>query len=348
MKKTETNSEEIARLAGVSRSTVSRVINNYSNVPEKTRAKVMKVIEQYNYVPNLSAQVLAGKKTKTIGLFFIDAGHVSGDMLSNLMIASIIEYASSFGYYVLTHIIRDSKDPKQVSRIKETYLQRRVDGGIFIGAANYEPFIEELVTEGYMVAIVDQNLPGRNEPNRIVVNFDNEHSINAAVDYLVSLNHSKIGIVNGDMKRYGGPSKYEAFVNAMSRNKLEIVRDWVLAGDFNETSGYQAVKSLLGSCGRDQLPTALIAANDSVAFGVIRALQEEGISVPDDISVIGFDDHAFSARFQPSLTTFRMDFECMMLKLTELLINNIEQGAKDFNKVMIQSQLIVRESCKKL
>ena len=99
---------EIARLAGVSRSTVSRVINNYSNVPPETRDKVMRMIEQYHYVPNASAQVLAGKRTRTIGLFMIEAGHVASDILTNMLIASVIENASSLGYYVLTHIIRDS------------------------------------------------------------------------------------------------------------------------------------------------------------------------------------------------------------------------------------------------
>ncbi|MEW9701188.1 LacI family DNA-binding transcriptional regulator [Paenibacillus sp. SI8] len=346
MKKTETNSEEIARLAGVSRSTVSRVINNYSNVPEKTRLKVMEVIQQYNYHPNLSAQVLAGKKTKTIGLFFIDSGHVASDSLSNLMIASIIEYASSFGYYVLTNIIRNPQDPKQTFAVKETFYQRRIDGGIFIGAANHEPFIEELVEEGFMVAIVDQDLPGHEEPNRINVNFDYEHSMGAAVDFLASLHHKHIGIINGDMNRFAGPAKYEAFVKAMNRHKLPIEEKWVLAGDFNEMSGYKAIEQLLAA--HKELPTALVAANDSVAFGAIRALQEKSIQVPEEISIIGFDDHMLSARFQPSLTTFKMDFNSMMQKLTQLLIEHIEQGAKAYSKVKIQSHLIVRESCKRL
>ncbi|TXK81036.1 LacI family transcriptional regulator [Paenibacillus sp. N3.4] len=346
MKKTETSSEEIAKLAGVSRSTVSRVINNYSNVPEKTRAKVMEVIQANNYYPNLSAQVLAGKKTRTIGLFFIESGHVAGDSLNNLMITSIIDYASSFGYYVLTSIIRNSEDPKQVLSMKEPFYQRRIDGGIFIGAANHEPFIEELVAEGFMVAVVDQLLEGHEEPNRIVVNFDYDHSLHAAVDYLVGLNHRQIGIINGDMKRYAGPAKYQAFAKAMSRHQLSIDERWMLQGDLNEVSGYEAGGRLIAST--KELPTALIAANDSVAFGVIRALQEQGVRVPEDISVIGFDDHMLSARFQPSLTTFRMDFDAMMLKLTKLLIAHIENGAEAFSKIMIQSHFIERSSCEKI
>jgi len=346
LKKTDTNSEEIARLAGVSRSTVSRVINNYPNVPEKTRAKVMKVIQQHNYYPNLSAQVLAGKKTRTIGLFFIGAGRVSSDIVSNLMIASIIENASAYGYYVLTHIVRNPQDPKQATSVKETFYQGRVDGGIFIGAANHEPFIEELVAEGFMVAIVDQFLPGRNEPNRVLVNFDYESSLHAAVDYLADLGHRNIGIINGDMKRFAGPAKYDAFVRAMERRGLGVRGEWVLPGDFNEASGYEAAMHLVRSV--KELPTALIAANDTVAFGVMRALEECGVRIPQDMSLLGFDDHALSARCQPPLTTFRMDFDKMMTQLTRLLIENIEQGAREFHRADIQSALVVRESCKKL
>ncbi|WP_229757623.1 LacI family DNA-binding transcriptional regulator [Paenibacillus marchantiophytorum] len=346
----EISSEAIAKLAGVSRSTVSRVINNYTNVPEKTREKVMKVIQDYNYYPNLSAQVLAGKKTRTIGLFFIDAGHVAGDSLSNMMITSIIEYASSFGYYVLTSIIRNPQDPKQELSMKEPFYQRRIDGGIFIGAANHEPFIEELVAEGYMVAVFDQVLEGHEEPNRIIVNLDYEYSVSAAVNYLVGLHHQRIAMINGDMSRYAGPARYQAFVHAMEHHGLRVEDKWVLKGDFNEESGYQAGLRLAADLGPSQSewPTAIVAANDSVAFGAIRALQEAGIQVPGDISVIGFDDHMFSARFQPSLTTFKMDFDAMMRNLTQLLITHIENGSKEFSKVLIQSELVVRESCKKL
>ena len=122
MKKADINSIEVARLAGVSRSTVSRVINNYANVPNETREKVMKVIQQYNYFPNVSAQVLAGKRARTIGLFLIAPGHVSSDILTNMLIVSVIEHASACGYYVLTHIIRDAKDTETVKNVKEIFF----------------------------------------------------------------------------------------------------------------------------------------------------------------------------------------------------------------------------------
>lgn len=346
MKKKEINSHQIARMAGVSRSTVSRVINNYSNVPADTREKVMKVIKQYNYFPDLSGQVLAGKKTRTIGLFMIEAGHVSGDMISNFLLANVVETASSQGYYVLTQIIRDSRDPETVRSVKESFYQRRIDGGIFIGAANHEPMIEELIADGFAVGLVDHHLPGRQEPNRIVYNFDNAGGIDQAIDYLVSMHHRHIGVINGDMKRHSGPDKLQGFMQAMEKRGLAVRPEWVMDGDFHQQAGYEAMDRLLERGG--ELPTAIFAANDSVAFGAMDALHKRGLRVPDDISLVGFDDHVLSARIQPPLTTIRVDFAEVMGGLTRALITYMEHGGETPNRVTLSTKLVIRESCKRL
>jgi LacI family transcriptional regulator len=300
-------------------------------------------------VPNLSAQVLAGKGTRTIGLFVIEAGHVSSDMLSNMLIASVIENASALGYYVLTHIIRDTSDADGMRSVKDIFYQRRIDGGIFIGAANEEPLIEELIAEGFEIGLIDQHLPGRNEPNRIVVNFDNERGMMLAVGYLASLGHSRIGIVNGDMKRLSGTDKYDGFLAAMKHYGLPVERQWVLAAGFHEDDGYEAIRAFLQR-EKKELPTAIVMANDSVAFGAIRAFREHGLSVPQDLSVVGFDDHALSARFQPALTTVKVDFDGMMRQLTEALIVRIEGEAAGQapEEPPAGSRLIVRDSCRPL
>ncbi|WP_337099776.1 LacI family DNA-binding transcriptional regulator [Paenibacillus sp. YIM B09110] len=340
----EINSTEIARLAGVSRSTVSRVINNYSNVPEHTKQKVLQVIEQYNYFPNLSAQVLAGKKTRTIGLFMIDSGDVSSDWIASLLLTKVIESASRYGYFVLTHIVRDPKRQEEARAVKECFYQRRIDGGIFIGAANEEPIVEELIAEGFMVAIVDHHMSGEQESNRIVFNFDNEAGAGLVIDYLAGLGHTRIGIINGDLNRYSGAARWKGFKAAMERNRLPIVKQWMMAADFNEPSGYLAIKELLKLGG--ELPTAIFAANDSIAFGAIRALGEAGLRVPDDLSIAGFDDHSLSAGYNPPLTTIHVDFSAMMDELTRHLIDGIENGSQDYTQLAMTNSLIVRESCR--
>lgn len=340
------NAMEIARLAGVSRSTVSRVINNYANVPPETRDKVMRIIEQYHYVPNASAQALAGKRTRTIGLFMIEAGHVASDILTNMLIASVIENASFHGYYVLTHIIRDARDAENVRGVKDIFYQRRIDGGVFIGAANEEPFIEQLVAEGYPVAIVDQNRPGHREPNRIVANYDNLGGMMQAVALLSELKHRRIGLILGDMKRFSGPSKLEGFRTAMKHYRIPVEEKWLLPGGFNEPSGYDAIHRFMGK--GETLPTALIMANDNVAFGAIRALGEYGVRVPEDISIIGFDDHVLSSHSQPALTTLRVDFGAMVERVTASLIEHIEQRPTEYTSFVVDMKLIKRDSCKQV
>ena len=339
------NSNEIARLAGVSRSTVSRVINNYPNVPPETREKVMKIIEQYNYFPNISAQVLAGKRAKSIGVFLVARGQFSSDILTNLLITSVIEGASDCGYYAVTNIIRNIKDPESIKIVKEMFFQRRIDGGIFIGTNNHEPLIEELIAEGFVVGVVDQDLPGRSEPNRVVFNVANEEGSVQAVDYLVSLNHRNIGIINGEMNRYAGPSKFQGFIKGMKKHHLTVHNNWILPGDFTTEGGYHAAQTLLKKS--KQLPTALFAANDSTAFGAMKAFEEHGIKIPEDLSIIGFDDHTLSRYIKPALTTIRVDFAQMMQDLSKKLIEVIESEAKNpFTKVKVTTQLLVRDSCK--
>jgi len=346
LKKNEINSFEIARLAGVSRSTVSRVINRYPNVPAQTREKVMRVIEQYNYFPNMSGQVLAGKNTRTIGLFLIDSGKVSDDQISNFLLANVIETASTQGYYVLTMIVRDCQDPEAVRSVKESFYQRRIDGGIFIGATNSEPLIEELIAEGFKIGLMDYRLPGTNDPNRIVYNFDNMRGMEMAINYLTSLGHRNIGIIQGDLHRYSGASRYFGFIEAMQKHELTVRQEWVISGEFTEDSGRRAIRSLLSS--GHELPTAILAANDSVAFGAIQSLYENGIRVPEHISIVGFDNHSMSSRFQPALTTVHVDFAKVMSGLTSMLIQYVEQGTIDIYERVAKTYLVVRDSCRRL
>lgn len=344
--KKDINSWQIAKLAGVSRSTVSRVINNYSNVPEETRKKVMAVIKQYHYYPNISARILAGKKTETIGLFWIASDHIASDYLSNFFIASVIEDAASFGYLVLTCVIPNLTDANNIRMVREIFFEGRIDGGIFIGCANNEPLVEELIAEGYVTGILDQNIPGRTEPNRIVVNFDSD-TAEKAVDYLVRLNHRHIGIIHGDLKRYNGVQKYNSFSNGFKKHGLSMVDNWVDYTDFSEKAGYKSMKAILERS--PEFPTAICCANDSIAFGAINAINDFGLKVPEDISVIGIDDHIRSAVFKPPLTTFRVDFPKMFGALTENVIRVINQETnKQFINLQFGSELVERESCRGL
>jgi len=341
------NSESIAKLAGVSRSTVSRVINNYPNVPKKTRDHILKIIEEYNYSPNISAQALKGKRTNTIGLFFISSGAVTENLLNSYYIAAVIENAAMHGYHVLSYIISDTSDEATRKTVKDVFRQQRVDAGIFKGVAGSEPLLEELVAEGFLVGVVDYDFNGRNEENLVITNYECVRTATNVVDYVVGLNHRKIAVLCGDPNKFSGVQRNKGFSIGIDKNISNIDKYWIIPGTFSKESGYKQMKNFLENA--TELPTVVCASNDSVAFGAINAINEFGLKVPDDISVIGIDDHILSQYIKPPLTTFKVDFAEIYRVVTVALIEAIEKGGNTLPVGLeYETRLIERESCRRI
>lgn len=341
------DSARVAKLAGVSRSTVSKVINNYPDVSKQTYEKVMKIIKQYNYYPDVSAQVLKGKGTNTIGLFIISPEGFSNDAHCNFMLGRVVESASIKGYHVLTYIINDTENEEEVGRIKRVFYEKRVNGGIFIGTKNNEPIVEQLIAEGFIVGVMDENLTGRTETNRLVINFDAKNNATQAVDYLVGLNHKKIGFINGSLDKNSGSEKYKGFTQGIKKNNLDIYDEWITFGNFSENGGYVAMKKILEA--KKEIPTAICCANDSTAFGAIKAIIEKRLIVPRDISIIGSDDHLLSAYYNPPLTTFKVNFTEIMTLLVSNIIKLIDGDVKQIIRIpKLSTELVIRKSCKRI
>ncbi|HEY5584365.1 MAG TPA: LacI family DNA-binding transcriptional regulator [Ruminiclostridium sp.] len=344
------NSHEIARIAGVSRSTVSRVINNINNVKPDTRERVLQIIKDYDYSPDFSAQMLAGKPSNTIGLFVSSNRMFSNkisveDLLMDFMLARVIEIASEHDYFVLSRIIGDVNDISNQTKIREMFTQRRIDAGIFIGFPNFYSSIEEMVASGYVIGVLDQNIPGRNEPNRIVVNFDDDTMENA-VNYLYGLGHRKIATIMGDPRRFNGQQKEQAFFRAMKKLGIVPKKEWIIRGNFNRYLAKLEIEKFLSR--NKEMPTAILCANDDMAFGAMKALESFNIKIPDDVSVVGIDDSFLSRYYKPALTSFRVDFDDMLRILTENVIDCIQKPFTEPHRFTISSELIARESSRKI
>jgi LacI family transcriptional regulator len=340
------DSVDIARLVGVARSTVSKVLNGYPHVAAHTRERILQAVRAYDYYPNHSAQVLAGKPTDTLGLFFFNAGHFSEDVLADFLISSIIENAAAVGYHTLAYVIRPDDDATRGS-LKEAFYQRRIAAGIFIGARNREPLIEQLVAEGHIVGVFDEKLPRSPEPNRVVANFDDARTARAVIDYLASQGHRQVGIIHGDRARHAGSMKYRGFLEGMKANNLAVKDCWMADGDFQSEGGYQAMRSMLDRC--RGLPTAVATVNDNTAFGAMRAIAEAGLRIPEDISIVGIDGHPFCQYSRPPLTTFEYDFQAMMRGLTSAVVGVVEgEPPGPFLHQVYSSRLAERESCRRL
>jgi LacI family transcriptional regulator len=345
----EMNSIDIAKIAGVSRSTVSRVINNYDNVPDETREKILKIIKENNYVPHASARMLAGAKNRVIGLFIIDmkvdsdGKQVTGSSYFSPFTGSVIDNASKMGYNVLVSIVSKQKDYKKV---KETFYNKTISGGIFIGEKNGEPEIKEIIKSGYKVALLDQSVKSDEEvyTKCIIVNADNYSGAYKATNYLIGLGHSKIAHIAGISENLSAIERLDAYKQALTDSGIPIKSNLIVNGNFTISGGYNATKKML----QKEIPTAIFCGNDNMAIGAIQAIQAANLKVPEDISIVGFDDIEVARYINPSLTTVRMTLLEMASIATNTLISSIENNSNFSANYTLPIDLIERDSCKTL
>lgn len=342
-------SREIAKLAGVSRSTVSRVINNYPNVAPETKEKVERVIKKYGYVPHASAQALAGKVSKIIGIFIanIKLGDEDFRIYRNVYVspfeAAIIDNADKLGYNALVLIINDNKD---FNKIRKLFDSKILSGGIFLGANNNSKEIFGLIEAGYRIAIIDQEeIKKKNVKNHVIVNSDNYTGAYKATKHLIDYGHREIAHICGDMNKYSGIKRLEGYKKAMSEAKLKIKREYIVYGDFTEDSGFKCTNLLLKN--RNKI-TAIFSSNDTMALGAMKAIKKMNLKIPEDISIVGFDDIRIASYVSPALTTVKSPILEMASAVTCNLIDFIENGINSIKCYSIPVELIVRESTKKL
>jgi len=346
-------SEDLAKLLGVSRSTISRVINNYPDIPQATRDKVWKAIEEYNYVPNASARKLAGIRNNMIAIFVLDVKEGSvphhlkttDDTLiyNNPFFSSIInavsDQANKLDYYVLISIVYSKEDFKKVENV---FSQKMIDGAIFVGTEETDnEFLCKLIEKDYYLALIDSNETHTNH-NTLYVNANNYEGSCRAVSYLVNLGHERIGMVTGNLKKLSAMERLEGYKDTLKKYKLPIDENFIYHGDFMESSGYHGAKYILS---QQNPPTALLLGNDTMAVGAYKAANELGFNIPDDISIIGFDNAIFSQYLSPPLTTIEMPFAKLGKRAAILLIDLIEQKKQNEMVKRLKVNLIERASC---
>ncbi len=341
-------SEDIARLAGVSRSTVSRVINNYPNVPDATRDKVMRIIAEMGYEPNTSAQILAGKSNNTIGLFVVsiyDRNNIYQSSYYSSIINAAVDASNSSGYYVLIHTVYSAED---YYRITQTFLQKRISGGILVGNEKDTGEIKKLLKTGVPIGIVDYDPASIDKvpedcKGLAILNSADYDAARRAVEYLYCLGHRRIGVIAGRLQTFSGRQRYQGYLDAMRAMKLTVDERYVMHGDFLHKTARAEVMRMLA---QGSLPDAIVSCNDDMAVAALDVLRENEISVPRDVSIIGFDDSPMSAQSSPRLTTFRVPLYEMVTRVTEKVIASIEGEGEGYYHSTLPLELIERESCR--
>lgn len=332
---------EIAKIAGVSPATVSKVINNYSDVSDKTRAKVKKILEELNFQPSYEAQCLSTKRTWTLGIVYFENSKIG---LRHPFFASVIEAfkeeAEKQGYSLL---LGSKNDRLKIDSFLQYFKYRSVDGIAIICSIPNDKETREIIESDFPTVVIDMC-----DNNTAAVTSDNEQGCRLAMQYLYDLGHEKIAHITGmqDDNNWVSNVRETSYINEMKRLNLTIREGYIQKGNnFNFDSGYSAMTRLLKNLER---PTAVFAAGDKVALGAIEAINDEGLKVPDDISVIGFDDSEISQYVTPKLTTVRQACDEIGKEAADILIDQINRKEKVTVNKVIPVELIIRDSCKKI
>ncbi|MGD6804510.1 LacI family transcriptional regulator [Rossellomorea vietnamensis] len=327
---------DIAKMAGVSPATVSKIMNNYGGISEATRQKVYKIIEETKYQPTFSAKSLATKKSNLIGLVY--AGKINVDFTHpffNEVINSFKKAVGTLGYDIL--LFSNEKIYQGESKYLERCRHFHVDGCLIIAGDEIEEEVEEITKSDIPCIGIDLKLDG---PRSSYIMTDNTKIGLKVVEHLYLNQTRKVGYIGGKTDSLIASIRNGGFMEGMAQFGLPIREEWIRYGDFFEESGYRSMKEILQA---EELPEAVFAASDMMALGALKAIKEEGLSVPNDIQLIGCDDIESCRYTDPPLTTVKQDKQ-KLGKLAAYMLNDLIQDNQDIQPVKVDPELVIRSS----
>ncbi|TDB50238.1 MULTISPECIES: LacI family DNA-binding transcriptional regulator [Bacillaceae] len=334
-----TTIKDIAKVAGVSITTVSRALNGYSDVNEKTRQKIMNVAKELNYSPNTLARGLVMQKSKTIGLLVSGISRESvKDNFTFEVLCGVNERASLLGYDL---ILFNTNTTKQREK---TYTQlckeRRVDGAIIQGIKKDDPYLTEVLESNIPCVLVD--IPIRSDLVGYVTT-DNKLGAKKAVEHLVQLGHVHIGMINGSEDAFVSQERLKGYLDTLEEHGIDIRQSWIVNGEFEEAVAEQQAYELLKA---NEEITSLFCASDLMALGALKACKRLGRRVPDQISIVGYDNIMLAAYSSPQLTTVGQEVYQIGYEAADLLIEILENRSTNMERYL-ETELIIRETTAK-
>lgn len=328
-KKNRVTIRDVAQAAGVSISTVSKALNSLDGVSPETRVEIQNIASRLNYVPNLMGKQLKSGKTKMIGVY---TNRISGPYFNSLI--DEIAFESKLHGYGLNVIVSDERDV-----IMSSLLGNFVDGAIVVEDVLNQKDIETINSNGVATVFINRIVADKKVGS---VAFDSFEKGYLAGNYLLNLGHKKIGYVNGVDDIYDNDQRFQGFKAALSKVGLTYNEDFTIAGNFVEEDAYANTLAFIDNQPAE-LPSAFLAANDMSAVGLIKALTEKNYSVPEDFSVVGFDDVEVLKYFKPSLTTIHNSTKEQGKKAIEHLLEMM--GGKSVGRVIeVKGTLMIRET----
>jgi DNA-binding LacI/PurR family transcriptional regulator len=339
LSKKRITSQDVADLANVSRTTVSLVLNDVAgaNIPPATREKVYQAVQELGYVPNASAIALASQQARAIGLVMTRSpAHIASDAFFPKIIAGLLNGIKEEQFRLLIETVENQDDDAYIKLAQA----KHIDGMIILTPNSADPGLQRLHAMG-IPTVLFGTLPGFTFP---YVDIDNRKAAKEATDHLLNLGHRKIAFITNAHPSYNSAyDRLEGFRDALASEDIQANDDLIEYGDFSPESGFSAMQKILDK----KIPfTAVFVASDNVALGAKSALSMAGLKIPQDVSMVGFDDLPWAAFSNPPLTTIRLPTHELAAKASQMLIDIIRGSGKLGKEIILDTELIKRQSCK--
>ncbi|HEX6483967.1 MAG TPA: LacI family DNA-binding transcriptional regulator [Ktedonobacteraceae bacterium] len=327
---------DVADEAGVSYATVSRVINNKVHVSPEKRERVFRAMAQLGYVANMQARSLAGGKSRVVGLL---VDYLSSSYMDEI-IRGIDEALDAENYDLMLYTThrRKTKESAYVTKL----TRRLADGLLLILPRNTVAYLDTLRQRQFPHVLIDYLSDKQNVPSVSTTNFRGACD---AMSFLLSLGHQRIGFITGTMEFGCARDRLDGYHAVLKDHGIPADPHLICEGNFMQPQGYECAQKLLSLPER---PTAIFASNDMMALGVMEAARERGLRLPEDLSIIGFDDIPQASYVHPALTTIRQPLEEMGRSAAHLLLKYIAHPNAEIERIELPTRLIIRESCQAL
>lgn len=321
----------VAERANVSIATVSRTINHVPTVNAKMAKRVWEAIRELNYFPNTQARALVSGRTRLLGLI---VSEITNPFFPEL-IQGFEDIAVENGYEIL--VSSTNYDPRRMNLCIRRMLERKAEGVAVMTFGIEEPLLEQLAERNIPLIFVDQ---GPDRPGISLLKVDYHHGIWQGVQHLAALGHRNIAFISGPMRLHSAQSRVNAFSKSLTECGIAINQEWIIEGDHTLEGGIAATEKLLGT---SRLPTAVMCSNDMTAIGVLHKVYRAGLRVPDDLSIIGFDDIHMARVTIPPLTSIQMSRTELARAAVNALRAHVE-STPTHREYRIDTKLVVRES----
>jgi LacI family transcriptional regulator len=328
-----TTIRDVAKLAGVAPITVSRVINNSDYVKQETRERVEAAVEELGYVPNMLGPSLRFKQTMTLAVVITDITNPFWTTVAR----GIEDVAQANGYSIIL-CNTDESEVKQEQYL-QMLLRRRIDGILLVPATSSPDPIRLIQKQNIPIVVLDRQVP---DVEVDLVRSDTEKGAYKLTKHLLSLGHRKITMLAGPRDISTATDRTDGFCRAFQEIGLEVSNEQIIWGEFTQEAGYAMAQQALQSATQ---PTALFAANNFVAIGALRALQESQVSVPDQLALVAVDDIPPAFAIKPFLTVAKQPEREMGKQATNLLLERIKGGTeRPCRKIVLSTEMIIRTS----